>query len=105
MALTDRSGGVRQAAAQVLLPGKHAADDLVEIVVGSRTSPDLVTAATNWVAGLGKTPITVKNSPGFVVTLSIKRVSPTETFSWRPPARTIAYISGTHFRFRCTRSV
>ncbi len=39
--------------------------DLVEIVVGSRTSPDLVTAATNWVAGLGKTPITVTDSPGF----------------------------------------
>ena len=39
--------------------------DLVEIVVGSQTSPELVAAATNWVAALGKTPITVTDSPGF----------------------------------------
>lgn len=39
--------------------------DLVEIVVGSRTSPELVAAAANWVAGLGKTPIMVQDSPGF----------------------------------------
>src|SRR4051794_1618662 len=30
-------------------------------------------------------------SPGAPVTLSISRTSPTDTFSWRPPARTIAY--------------
>ncbi len=39
--------------------------DLVEIVVGSQTSSELVAAATNWVAALGKTPITVTDSPGF----------------------------------------
>src|SRR6476469_1619836 len=30
-------------------------------------------------------------SPGAPATLSISRTSPTDTFSWRPPARTIAY--------------
>src|SRR6478735_3470992 len=30
-------------------------------------------------------------SPGRPVTLSTSRTSPTDTFSWRPPARTIAY--------------
>ena len=41
------------------------ASDLVELVVGSATSPDLVTAAQGWVADLGKTAITVADSPGF----------------------------------------
>ncbi len=38
---------------------------LVEIVVGEQTSPELVTAAEGWVRALGKTPITVKDVPGF----------------------------------------
>ncbi len=38
---------------------------LVEIVVGEQTSPELVTAAQGWVSALGKTPITVKDVPGF----------------------------------------
>jgi len=41
------------------------ASDLVEIVVGARTAADLVTKAQGWVAGLGKTGITVADSPGF----------------------------------------
>lgn len=41
------------------------ASDLVEIVVGRETSPDLVTSAQEWVAGMGKTGITVADSPGF----------------------------------------
>lgn len=41
------------------------ASDLVEIVVGPRTSPKLVALATTWVADLGKTGITVTDSPGF----------------------------------------
>ena len=41
------------------------ASDLVEIVVGSKTDPDLVTAAQGWVEALGKTAITVTDSPGF----------------------------------------
>ncbi|MCA0435838.1 MAG: 3-hydroxyacyl-CoA dehydrogenase family protein [Actinobacteria bacterium] len=41
------------------------ASTLVEIVVGAATTPDLVTAAQGWVEAIGKTPITVKNSPGF----------------------------------------
>lgn len=41
------------------------ASTLVEIVVGSATAPGLVTAAQGWVEAIGKTPITVKNSPGF----------------------------------------
>jgi 3-hydroxybutyryl-CoA dehydrogenase len=41
------------------------ASSLVEIVVGPGTAPDLVTAAQGWVAALGKTAITVTDSPGF----------------------------------------
>ncbi|GAA1949151.1 3-hydroxyacyl-CoA dehydrogenase family protein [Brevibacterium antiquum] len=39
--------------------------DLVEVVVGTHTQPALVEVAKSWVAGLGKTAITVKDSPGF----------------------------------------
>jgi 3-hydroxybutyryl-CoA dehydrogenase len=39
--------------------------DLIEIVVGSRTDAELVSAAKGWVDALGKTAITVKDSPGF----------------------------------------
>ncbi|MFG1925433.1 3-hydroxyacyl-CoA dehydrogenase family protein [Cryptosporangium sp. NPDC048952] len=38
---------------------------LVEIVVGPRTAATLVTEAEGWVRALGKTPITVNDSPGF----------------------------------------
>lgn len=41
------------------------ASDLVEIVVGNRTAADLVERAQGWVAELGKTGITVTDSPGF----------------------------------------
>lgn len=38
---------------------------LVEIVVSESTSAQLVTAAQQWVAAIGKTAITVQDSPGF----------------------------------------
>lgn len=38
---------------------------LVEIVVGEQTAPELIAAAEDWVTALGKTPITVKDVPGF----------------------------------------
>ena len=41
------------------------ASDLVEIVIGRRASSGLVADAKTWVAGLGKTAITVTDSPGF----------------------------------------
>jgi 3-hydroxybutyryl-CoA dehydrogenase len=41
------------------------ASDLVEIVVGERTAHPLVEQARGWVAALGKTAITVRDSPGF----------------------------------------
>jgi len=41
------------------------ASDLVEIVVGAATSDELGHLARDWVAGLGKTAITVTDSPGF----------------------------------------
>ncbi len=41
------------------------ASELVEIVTGSATSPVIVESAEGWVAALGKTPITVRDSPGF----------------------------------------
>lgn len=39
--------------------------DLVEVVVGSQTRPELASAAKTWVEALGKTAITVQDSPGF----------------------------------------
>ncbi|MGO4258115.1 3-hydroxyacyl-CoA dehydrogenase family protein [Marmoricola sp. RAF53] len=39
--------------------------DLVEIVVGSATAPEVVALAQNLVPAIGKTPITVQDSPGF----------------------------------------
>ncbi len=41
------------------------ASDLVEIVVGSRTAPEVVVRSQQWIAGLGRTAITVADSPGF----------------------------------------
>jgi 3-hydroxybutyryl-CoA dehydrogenase len=41
------------------------ASDLVEVVVGADTAPALVDRARGWVAALGKTAITVQDSPGF----------------------------------------
>jgi len=41
------------------------ASDLVEVVVGEQTGDDLVERARVWVTALGKTAITVQDSPGF----------------------------------------
>jgi 3-hydroxybutyryl-CoA dehydrogenase len=41
------------------------ASELVEIVVGTATDPAVVADAQDWVAALGKTPVTVRDSPGF----------------------------------------
>ncbi|MFJ5646186.1 3-hydroxyacyl-CoA dehydrogenase family protein [Streptomyces sp. NPDC093223] len=39
--------------------------DLVEVVVGPRTAPELVRRAEQWVARLGRTAVKVLDSPGF----------------------------------------
>ncbi|HRQ00827.1 MAG TPA: 3-hydroxyacyl-CoA dehydrogenase family protein [Terrimesophilobacter sp.] len=41
------------------------ASRLVEIVVGERTAPELVERAAEWTRALGKTPVTVRDVPGF----------------------------------------
>ncbi|WP_312607361.1 3-hydroxyacyl-CoA dehydrogenase family protein [Kocuria rhizophila] len=41
------------------------ASKLVEIVLGERTSQELRDLTLQWVAGLGKTPVTVTDAPGF----------------------------------------
>lgn len=41
------------------------ASALVEVVTGIATDPDLVERARGWVEKLGKTPIVVRDSPGF----------------------------------------
>ncbi|GAA2519290.1 MAG: 3-hydroxyacyl-CoA dehydrogenase family protein [Kocuria sp.] len=41
------------------------ASKLVEIVIGERTGQELRDLTLQWVAGLGKTPVTVKDAPGF----------------------------------------
>ena len=38
---------------------------LVEIVRGEKTAPALVALSQQWVAAIGKTPVTVNDSPGF----------------------------------------
>lgn len=38
---------------------------LIEVVTGEATSPELVALAAGWVFALGKTPILVRDSPGF----------------------------------------
>lgn len=38
---------------------------LVEVVVGGATAPELVDRAAGWVLTLGKTPVVVRDSPGF----------------------------------------
>ncbi|MFF0863938.1 3-hydroxyacyl-CoA dehydrogenase family protein [Nonomuraea sp. NPDC003560] len=39
--------------------------DLIEVVVGPRTDPELVELAQEWTRALGRTPVTVADSPGF----------------------------------------
>lgn len=39
--------------------------NLIEVVTGERTSPELVGLARGWVLALGKTPIMVRDAPGF----------------------------------------
>ena len=41
------------------------ASTLVEVVLGPQSDPELADAATTWVRGLGKTPIVVRDAPGF----------------------------------------
>lgn len=41
------------------------ASKLVEIVVGAQSVPELIDAARGWVTALGKTPIVVRDVPGF----------------------------------------
>jgi 3-hydroxybutyryl-CoA dehydrogenase len=38
---------------------------LVEIVCGEQSAPSLIELAKEWVAAIGKTPVTVNDSPGF----------------------------------------
>lgn len=40
---------------------------LVEVISSAETSPDVTSAATNFCSSLGKTPVQVKDSPGFIV--------------------------------------
>jgi len=41
------------------------ASKLVEIVIGRQTSDELQQLTLEWVAGIGKTPVTVNDAPGF----------------------------------------
>ncbi|WP_353651440.1 3-hydroxyacyl-CoA dehydrogenase family protein [Nakamurella sp. A5-74] len=41
------------------------ASKLIEVVVGQQTDPAVLEQAQKWVAGLGKTAVTVTDSPGF----------------------------------------
>lgn len=41
------------------------ASKLVEVVLGEQTGEELTALSTQWVRGLGKTPVVVKDAPGF----------------------------------------
>ncbi len=41
------------------------ASTLIEVVLGTRTSPELAAAAKGWVEALGKTAVVVNDAPGF----------------------------------------
>ncbi|MFF1878456.1 3-hydroxyacyl-CoA dehydrogenase family protein [Leifsonia sp. NPDC058230] len=41
------------------------ASSLVEVVFGTATAPDVIGLAQGWVAAIGKTAVTVRDSPGF----------------------------------------
>lgn len=41
------------------------ASALVEVVVGAATAPDLAAAARGWTVAIGKTPVVVRDAPGF----------------------------------------
>lgn len=41
------------------------ASALVEVVIGGSTAPEVAELAQNWVRAIGKTPVTVNDSPGF----------------------------------------
>lgn len=41
------------------------ASTLIEVVVGEKTSEETLTAAKQWVSGLGKTAVVVRDAPGF----------------------------------------
>jgi 3-hydroxybutyryl-CoA dehydrogenase len=40
---------------------------LVEVIIGEHTSPDVVQSSIEFVKHIGKTPVTVKDTPGFIV--------------------------------------
>lgn len=74
IASNTSSMSISDLAASVTEPGRFVglhffnpvpASTLVEIVVGDATTEDTVAAAHQWVALLGKTAITVADSPGF----------------------------------------
>ena len=41
------------------------ASTLIEVVIAAKTAPEIAEAAPKWVEQLGKTPVVVKDSPGF----------------------------------------
>ena len=41
------------------------ASTLIEVVIAAKTDPEIAAAAPKWVEQLGKTPVVVKDSPGF----------------------------------------
>ena len=70
----DQPKAIRELAAALDRPerflGLHffnpvPASQLVEIVVGSRTDRAVVDAAREWIATLRKTPVVIRDSPGF----------------------------------------
>lgn len=67
ISISDLASGLRYPAR---LLGLHffnpvPASQLVEVVVGAQTEPGIVDEAQGWVVALGKTPVTVRDAPGF----------------------------------------
>ncbi|MBG6216213.1 3-hydroxybutyryl-CoA dehydrogenase [Arthrobacter sp. CAN_A6] len=74
LATNTSSLSVNALAAQLARPAEFCglhffnpvpASTLIEVVLGTATSPDTASAAAEWVTDLGKTPIVVNDAPGF----------------------------------------
>lgn len=80
------------------------ASKLVEIVVGERTGQDMQDLTAQWVAGLGKTPVTVKDAPGFAssrlgVALGLEAIRMVEEGVASPRTSTTPWCSATSTRW------
>lgn len=79
------------------------ASKLVEVVIGEQTGAELQALSTEWVRGLGKTPVVVKNAPGFAssrlgVAIALEAIRMVEEGVASPRTSTPPWCSATSSR-------